>query len=90
MYIKNNEHKRPSMGFFSPYARFSHSVLYSFFFNSLFKLIIFNIKIIRARAEPLQPINKLKKKEKIILRKGKKIRKDILDRINLKSGLIST
>jgi len=32
------------------------------FFNSLFKLIIFNIKIIRARTEPLQPI-KIKKKK---------------------------
>jgi len=36
----------------------------NFFLNSLFKLIIFNIKIIRARAGPLQPINKFKKKEK--------------------------
>jgi len=34
------------------------------FFNSLFKLIIFNITIIRARAEPLQPINKFKKRKK--------------------------
>ena len=46
------------------------------FFNSLFKLIIFKIKIIRARAEPLQPINNFKKKkEKIIIRKGKKNKK---------------
>jgi len=40
-----------------------------FFLNSLFKLIIFNIKIIRARTEPLQPINKFKKRKK----KGKKV-----------------
>jgi len=40
---------------------------------------IFNIKIIRARAEPLQPINKfkksIKKSKKIIIRKGKKNKK---------------
>ncbi len=50
------------------------------FFNSLFKLIIFKIKIIRARAEPLQPINNFKKKRKNNNKKRKKkIRKDILD-----------
>jgi len=43
---------------------FSGFLFCIFFFFSLFKLIIFNIKIIRARAEPLQPINKFKKKEK--------------------------
>ncbi len=44
---------------------FKYRILLVFFFNSLFKLIIFNIKIIRARAEPLQPINKFKKRKKI-------------------------
>ena len=36
IYVKNNEHKRPSIGFFSPmYVRFSHSVLHSVYIHDL-------------------------------------------------------
>jgi len=53
----SREPRRPLTLLYSPLYRFQ-------FFNSLFYLIVFIIKIIRARTELLQPINKFKKRKK--------------------------